>query len=167
MGCGAALLLLSLIDADHMLLPDEVTQPLLWAGLSLNWLSVLPLGLRASFEGAVMGYLALNVLGWLWFKLSEVEGLGQGDIKLVAALGAWLGVQGLLFLLVTACLSGCMFVLAQRCFTHFVSPMLREPGRVDDQQERHFPFGPHLAIGAVVALGLSHWELGAFRSLMR
>lgn len=88
-----ALIAASGIDLDHQLLPDHITLPLLWLGLAINlWLGLFA-GIEDALIGAMAGYLTLWLVFWL-FKLSTgKEGMGYGDFKLLAALGAWLGWQ--------------------------------------------------------------------------
>lgn len=101
--CG--LLPLATIDAKHMLLPDCLTQPLLWAGLLYHALShTLPL--TDALYGAAAGYLSLWLIYWAFRLTTGREGLGYGDFKLLAALGAWCGWQALPSLLLAAALSG-------------------------------------------------------------
>lgn len=101
--CG--LLPLMMIDAKYMLLPDCLTQPLLWAGLLLHCVfHTMPLA--SALYGAVAGYLILWLVYWSFRLLTGREGLGQGDFKLLAALGAWCGWQALPLLILVAALSG-------------------------------------------------------------
>ena len=86
------LLALTLIDFDTQLLPDNLTLPLLWAGLLANLLGAAPIAnLRDAVIGAIAGYLALWAVYWLFKLIRGKEGMGYGDFKLLAALGAWLG----------------------------------------------------------------------------
>jgi leader peptidase (prepilin peptidase)/N-methyltransferase len=105
--CGfvGALVALSGIDWDTTLLPDNMTLPLLWAGLvasALGW--TLPLS--SALWGAVAGYLSLWSVYWLFKKATGKEGMGYGDFKLLAALGAWLGVQMILPIILAASVLG-------------------------------------------------------------
>ena len=138
--CGFAAMLVALagIDWDTTLLPDNMTLPLLWAGLvasALGWTLPLP----DALWGAVAGYLSLWSVYWL-FKLSTgKEGMGFGDFKLLAALGAWLGVKMLLPIILAASLIGAIVGIAMK-----LSAALREG--------RYVPFGPFLAGAALVVL---------------
>jgi len=99
------LLPLVVIDARHMLLPDCLTQPLLWSGLVLHaWFHTLPL--TDAVYGAVAGYLSLWSVYWAFRLLTGREGLGYGDFKLLAALGAWCGWQAIPSILLIAALGG-------------------------------------------------------------
>lgn len=128
-----ALLCLTLIDLDHLLLPDDLTLPLLWLGLLLN-LNGLFVPLEDAVLGAVFGYGVLWSLYWLFKLATGKEGMGYGDFKLLAALGAWFGWQSLLPILLLASFSGALAGLALMAS--------RKLG-----QDRVLPFGPALALG--------------------
>jgi leader peptidase (prepilin peptidase)/N-methyltransferase len=135
----AALLALALIDWDTTLLPDDLTLPLLWAGLlasALQWTSVT---LVASLWGAVAGYLSLWLVYWAFKLATGKEGMGFGDFKLFAALGAWFGWQALVPMILMASVIGALVGIALK----FVSG-LREGGYV--------PFGPFLAGAGLTAM---------------
>lgn len=139
--CGfvATLVALAGIDWDTTLLPDNLTLPLLWAGIlasALGW--TLPLS--ASVWGAIAGYLSLWSVYWLFKLATGKEGMGFGDFKLLAALGAWLGVKMILPIVLGASLIGAVVGIAMK-----LSAALREG--------RYVPFGPFLA-GAAVAVML-------------
>ncbi|QBX86136.1 prepilin peptidase [Enterobacter roggenkampii] len=102
---AAFLLPLAMIDGQHQLLPDCLTQPLLWAGLLFHAFSH-GLPLRDALLGAVAGYLSLWLVYWAFRLLTHREGLGYGDFKLLAALGAWCGWQSLPAIELIAALSG-------------------------------------------------------------
>ena len=140
--CGvvAVLLALALIDWDTTVLPDALTLPLLWAGLcaaALGWL--LPLTLQQSLQGAVLGYLALWSVYWLFKLTTGKEGMGYGDFKLLAALGAWLGWQAILPIVLMASVLGAV-----------VGLVMKATGSLRDG--RFVPFGPFLAGGGVVVM---------------
>lgn len=139
--CGLVLVLalLALTDLNLRLLPDDLTLPLLWAGLLVNLRGVL-VSLPEALEGAVVGYLVLWSLYWGWRLATGQEGLGYGDFKLLAALGAWLGVFSLPVVLAVGCSLQAGGIVA-----------LRLRGR--DAGEP-LPFGPALALGGVMALFL-------------
>jgi leader peptidase (prepilin peptidase)/N-methyltransferase len=88
----AALVALTVIDFDTQLLPDDITLPLLWIGLALNAFNVYT-DLKSAVIGAMAGYLSLWSVYWLFKLFTGKEGMGYGDFKLLAALGAWLGWQ--------------------------------------------------------------------------
>lgn len=134
----AVLLALAFIDADTQLLPDSLTLPLLWAGLLFNlWSGVVPLA--DAVVGAAAGYLSL----WLVFHLFKLatgkEGMGYGDFKLLAALGAWLGWQMLPLIILLSSLVGAL--------AGIVLLMLARLGR-----GQPLPFGPYLAAAGWIAL---------------
>jgi leader peptidase (prepilin peptidase)/N-methyltransferase len=136
---SALLLALALIDWDTTLLPDDITLPLLWLGLvgaSLHW---IPVDLNSSLWGAVAGYLSLWLVYWAFKLATGKEGMGYGDFKLFAALGAWFGWQTLIPMILMASLIGAVVGIAMK-----FSIGLREGGYV--------PFGPFLAGAGFTAL---------------
>lgn len=147
----ATLVALTFIDWDTTLLPDQLTQPLLWGGLiaaALGWTIPLPTALW----GAVAGYLALWSVYWLFKLTTGKEGMGFGDFKLLAALGAWLGWNTLLPIALIASLIGAIVGIGMK-----LASRLREG--------RYVPFGPFLAgagvlvyfVGADTVLGWMGW----------
>ncbi len=143
-GFGAVLLALALIDWDTTVLPDAMTLPLLWAGLVAAALGWLPgLGLVQSLAGACAGYLSLWSVYWLFKLATGKEGMGVGDFKLLAALGAWLGWGAILPIVLMASVLGAVVGLVMKA-----TGALREG--------RFVPFGPFLAGGGLVVtlLGL-------------
>lgn len=134
------LLVLTLIDCDHQLLPDAITLPLLWLGLLLN-VAELFAPLASAVIGAVVGYLLLWSVYWLFRLATGREGMGYGDFKLLAAFGAWFGWEALPALLLVASASGALYGTA--------AILLRRQGR-----EVPFAFGPFLALAGVLVLFL-------------
>lgn len=137
-GLAAVLVALAVIDWDTTLLPDDLTLPLLWAGLiaaACGW--TLPL--ITAVWGAVAGYLSLWSVYWLFKLTTGKEGMGRGDFKLLAALGAWLGWQMLLPILLGASVIGAFVGIAMK-----LSKQLREG--------RYVPFGPFLAGSGLVVM---------------
>ena len=137
--CAAAavLLALALIDWDTTVLPDALTQPLLWAGLLAAGLGWLPgLTVWEAVVGATVGYLSLWTIYWLFKLVTGKEGMGYGDFKLLGALGAWLGWQALLPVVLVASALGAVVGLVMKA-----SGGLREG--------RYVPFGPFLAGGGL------------------
>ena len=128
---SAGLLALSLIDLDTQLLPDSLTQPLLWLGLIVNSCQIFTT-LPEALTGAVAGYLCLWSVYWGFRLLTGREGMGHGDFKLLALLGAWLGWQALPAILFAASLAGAIVGIALILFT----------GR---GRHEPLPFGPFLA----------------------
>lgn len=136
-GLIATLLALSFIDAKTQLLPDLLTLPLMWAGLLLN-LNATFVPLPEAVLGAAAGYLSLWLIYWLFRAIRGVEGIGYGDFKLCAALGAWLGWSALPQIMLIASLTGLLFG-----FTALLKGRLKQ---------RQLPFGPFLAIAAISTL---------------
>ncbi|NSX17801.1 prepilin peptidase [Cupriavidus taiwanensis] len=132
------LLALTMIDADTQLLPDQITLPLLWIGLLLN-VAGLFVALPDAVIGAAAGYLVLWLAYWLFRLLRGKEGMGFGDFKLMAALGAWFGWQALPALVLLSSVAGVVFGL--------VNIALRR-----QQRDTPFPFGPFIALAGVVVL---------------
>ncbi len=131
-GFAASLLTLALIDWDTTLLPDDITLPLLWAGLVAAAASLSTLALGDAVWGAVGGYLSLWLVYWGFKLATGKEGMGFGDFKLFAALGAWFGWQALIPIILMASVIGAVVGIAMKFSTG-----LRDGGYV--------PFGPFLA----------------------
>lgn len=107
-----SLIALTLIDFDHQLLPDNITIPLLWLGLLVNTLDLgFGVSLRDAVIGAIAGYLVLWSFYWLFKLATGKEGMGYGDFKLLAVLGAWMGWQSLLPIIILSSLVGALFGL--------------------------------------------------------
>lgn len=127
------------IDFDTLLLPDQLTLPLMWAGIALSLFEISPVSLTDSVIGAMAGYLCLWSVYYLFKLLTGKEGMGFGDFKLLAALGAWLGWQSLPIIILMSSLVGVVFGVIQL--------RLQKKGI-----EQAFPFGPYLAIAGWVTL---------------
>ncbi|MHA7816703.1 MAG: prepilin peptidase [Pseudohaliea sp.] len=145
-----ALIALTGIDIDHQLLPDDITLPLLWAGLLYNLASgAVPLA--DAVAGAAAGYLLLWSIYWLFKLLTGKEGMGYGDFKLLAAIGAWLGWQALPLVILLSSLVGAVVGVA--------GMLLLGRGR-----DVPIPFGPYLAAAGWIALlrgdVIAAWWLG-------
>jgi leader peptidase (prepilin peptidase)/N-methyltransferase len=149
---SATLLALALIDWDTTLLPDDLTLPLLWLGLIAAALRWTPVGLHAALWGAVAGYLSLWLVYWAFKLATGKEGMGYGDFKLFAALGAWFGWQALIPIILLASVIGAVVGIAMKFTTG-----LREGGYV--------PFGPFLAGAGFTALFLGPDALRRFVGL--
>lgn len=138
-GFAASILALAFIDWDTTLLPDDITLPLLWAGLiaaTLQWTTV---ALSTAIWGAVAGYVSLWLIYWAFKLITGKEGMGFGDFKLFAALGAWFGWQALVPIILMASVIGAAVGIAMK-----FSSGLREGGYV--------PFGPFLAGAGLTAM---------------
>jgi leader peptidase (prepilin peptidase)/N-methyltransferase len=132
------LIAMTLIDADTQLLPDDLTLPLLWLGLLLN-LNGIFVPLNEAVIGAAGGYLCLWSIYWLFKLTTGKEGMGYGDFKLLAALGAWLGWKMLPAIILMSSLVGAIVGIALI--------ILAKRGR-----DIPIPFGPYLAAAGLLAL---------------
>lgn len=150
---GWCLLALAMIDFDTTLLPDQMTLPLLWGGLIAASVGVSPIPLNDAVLGAVAGYLSLWSVYWLFKLLTGKEGMGQGDFKLLAALGAWLGWQMIPLTILLSSMVGAV-----------VGISLLASGAV--QRDQGIPFGPYLAGAGWISLlwgeRIVHSYLGLF-----
>ena len=146
-GFTAGLVALAAIDADTTLLPDAITQPLLWSGLIAAGLGITSIGLSTALWGAVWGYVFLASVFWLFKAITGQEGMGQGDFKLLAALGAWLGWQALLPMVLIASVTGAAWGIWLR-----LSHRLPEDG--------YIPFGPFLALAGLLVMAWGPWPDG-------
>ena len=138
-GFSAALVALAFIDWDTTLLPDDITLPLLWAGLLASALRWIDVPLYASVVGAAAGYLSLWLVYWGFKLVTGKEGMGYGDFKLFAALGAWFGWEALVPVILMASVIGAIIGVAMK-----FSSSLREGGYV--------PFGPFLVGAGLTAM---------------
>ena len=132
------LIALTLIDFDHQLLPDSLTQPLLWLGLLLSLATVF-VDAHASIIGAAIGYLLLWSVYWLFKLVTGKEGMGYGDFKLLAALGAWMGWQAIPLIVLLSSLVGALVGISLILFR----------GR---DRKLPIPFGPYLAAAGWIAM---------------
>ncbi len=144
--CAGALLLtwsliaLAVIDLDHQILPDVITLPLLWAGIAFTLLAPTTFtDLRSSVIGAIAGYLSLWSVYHLFRLVTGKEGMGYGDFKLFAALGAWLGWQMLPVIILLSALVGAVTGIA----------LIVIRGR---DRQLPIPFGPFLAAAGFTAM---------------
>jgi leader peptidase (prepilin peptidase)/N-methyltransferase len=135
-----SLIALTFIDFDTQLLPDTITLPLLWSGLLANVAGFVPgVSLRDAVIGAIAGYVALWTIYWLFKLVRGKEGMGYGDFKLLAALGAWLGWQMLPLIVLLSSFVGAIIGIGLVVFR----------GR---DHQIPLAFGPYLAIAGVIAL---------------
>jgi len=133
-----AMIALTFIDFDTQLLPDDITMPLLWAGLAFN-LGGTYTDLQSAVIGAMAGYLALWLVYWAFRLATGKEGMGYGDFKLLAAIGAWLGWQVLPLTLLLSSLVGAVVGMGLI--------VLARHGR-----DVPIPFGPYLAASGILGL---------------
>ena len=133
-----SLIVLTVIDIDHQLLPDNITLPLVWIGLLVNTSALFTDPVSAIF-GAAIGYFGFWLIYQIHHRLTGREGLGYGDFKLLAALGAWLGWQSLPMIVLLSSLAGTLFAL-----------LLLIRGRLETRAP--VSFGPFLAVAGWLSL---------------
>lgn len=133
-----SLIALTGIDYDTYLLPDNITLPLVWLGLMVNYFGFITT-LESALWGAVAGYLSLWSVFWLFKLITGKDGMGYGDFKLLAALGAWLGWQMLPVIIILSSLVGAIIGISLIVF-----------GK--REKTKAIPFGPYLAIAGWIAL---------------
>jgi len=132
------LIALTLIDIKKQLLPDTITLPLLWAGISLSFFDIFT-DLSSSVIGAIAGYMILWLIYQLFKLLTKKEGMGFGDFKLLAALGAWVGYSYLPQIILVSSVVGSIIGISMIVI-----------GRT--KQHQPIPFGPYLAVAGWIAL---------------
>ncbi len=133
------LLILTAIDIDHQLLPDQLTLPLLWTGLLLSATGISQLPLQDAVIGAAAGYLSLWSVYWLFKLITGKEGMGYGDFKLLAALGAWMGWQQLPVIIICSSLVGAILGSLYMAINR-------------SKRGQAIPFGPYLAGAGLITL---------------
>lgn len=134
LGLGWTLLVLAIVDWRHMILPDLLTLPLVIAGLTaITWL--WPDALYSHVLAAFVGYSSFRVIALAYVRLRGRDGLGQGDAKLMAAAGAWVGLSGLLSVVMIGALTGLAYAL------------VKVLGGKGAKPEAHQPFGSFLCLG--------------------
>ncbi len=138
-GFAATLVALAFIDLDTSFLPDDLTLPLIWAGIVAAALGWIPVTLTASVAGAVIGYLSLWFVFHAYRLIRGKEGMGAGDFKLLAALGAWMGWQAIPSIILLSSAVGAIVGISLIVFRRH-------------DREVPIPFGPYLAGGGVAAL---------------
>ena len=149
-----SLLTLSIIDIDHQLLPDDITLPFLWLGLLVNLYGTFT-DVNSSLLGAMAGYCILWTVYKVFKLLTGKEGMGYGDFKLLAMLGAWLGWQMLPLIILSSSITGAIIGIGLIVF------------KLHDRS-KPIPFGPYLALGGWIALIWGHeinrvyllWSIG-------
>lgn len=147
-----AMITLAMIDLDTQLLPDDITLPLLWLGLLVNLTGGFT-DIRSAIIGAVAGYLFLWLIFWIFKLATGKEGMGYGDFKLLAAIGAWFGWSMLPLVILFSSLTGAIIGVG-------IIAVSKE------KRNAPIPFGPFLAVGALIALfwgnQLNHMYLAQF-----
>jgi len=146
------LIALSVIDFDHQLLPDSITLPLLWLGLLLS-LQTLFVDSASSIVGAAVGYLSLWSIYVLFKWVTGKEGMGYGDFKLLAMLGAWVGWQGLPVIVLLSSVVGAVVGIV----------LIVARGR---DRNIPIPFGPYLAAAGWLTLLWGHDITARYFSLL-
>jgi leader peptidase (prepilin peptidase)/N-methyltransferase len=143
------LVCLTLIDFDHMLLPDQIVMPLLWLGLLVNITGTF-VPLNDAVIGAAVGYMSLFSVFWLFKLVTGKEGMGHGDFKLFALFGAWIGWQLLPILILMASVVGAIIGISLMLFKNHT-------------REQAIPFGPYLAIAGWITVlwgdGIWSWYI--------
>lgn len=134
-----AMIALAFIDLDTFFLPDSITLPLLWAGLLLNLATGAFADIGSAVAGAAAGYLVLWLVFWAYKLASGKEGMGYGDFKLLAAIGAWLGWKILPLVILLSALVGAAVGIALIVFAR-------------RERTAPIPFGPYLAMAGLIAL---------------
>ena len=142
------LVALSGIDLRTQLLPDQLTLPLMWLGLVAS-LDSLYMPAKPALLGAIAGYASLWTVWWLFKQLTGKEGMGHGDFKLLAALGAWVGLQGVLPIILLSSLVGAIIG----------SVWLATQGR---DRATPIPFGPYLAIAGWIVFFWGQQMIAAY-----
>ena len=132
-----SLLVLTMVDVDHQLLPDNITIPLVWLGLLANAFGLFT-DLNTALFGAVFGYLSLWSVYWLFKLITGKEGMGFGDFKLLAALGAWVGWEMLPAIIILSSMVGAIIGIGGILI-------------YGKDKNKPIPFGPYLAIAGWIA----------------
>ena len=145
-----SLIALSFIDIDHQLLPDDITLPVMWLGILCNMFAVFT-DIYASVAGAMLGYMSLWSIYILFKLVTGKEGMGHGDFKLLALLGAWMGWQSLPMIVILSSVCGAIVGSGMIIF------------RGHDRQTA-IPFGPYLAMAGWITLVWGEQITGAYNS---
>lgn len=132
---------LTLIDLEFRILPDELTSPMIWLGLILSYFGLISVSFKAAFLGVIIGYLSLWAINQLALLILKKEGIGAGDFKLLAMIGAWQGVGNLFNVILISSIAGAIVGI--------IVQILR---RKKDNQDDAIPYGPFLALGSLIVL---------------
>ena len=151
LGFAFLLIAMTFIDADTQFLPDSLTYPLLWCGLLVNTVGLI-VPLCEAVIGAVAGYLSLWLVNWIFKIVRKMDGMGNGDFKLLAALGAWLGWKMLPLIVLLSALVGSVVGITLILLTKH-------------DRKNAIPFGPYLAGAGMIALLFGKPILQAYLSI--
>ncbi len=143
-----ALIALSMIDFDHQLLPDDITLPLLWLGFIINLFNIFT-DIESSVLGAIFGYGSLWFVYIIFKLITGKEGMGHGDFKLLAVLGAWFGWQSLPLIIILSSLVGAIIGISLIIFK-------------SHDRTTAIPFGPYLAIAGWVSMLWGPYIMSAY-----
>ena len=132
------LISLTLIDLEFRILPDELTNPMIWLGLILSYFSIITLSFKAAFLGAIIGYLSLWLINQFSLLVFKKVGVGAGDFKLLAMIGAWQGVGNLFNVILISSIAGAIIGILML--------FLRK------DEDKYIPYGPFLALGSIIVL---------------
>ncbi len=149
---GWMLLTLTMIDYDTKLLPDSLTLPLLWIGLFANSFELFT-SLQDAVYGAIAGYMFLWSIFWLFKLVTGKDGMGYGDFKLLAALGAWMGWQSMPVVILLSSIVGIVVFVVLMLFKRL-------------QRTDPIPFGPYLAAAGFIAMIWGEQLLNAYLQTM-
>ncbi len=133
-----SLIVLVFIDIEHMILPDRITLPMIWIGLLANTQNIFTSTNNAIF-GAALGYSLFWVIGYIFKRIRGIEGLGGGDYKLLALLGAWLGWECLPLVLLFSSFSGLIYALGHNIL-------------YQQKSTQPIPFGPFLSVAGLMSM---------------
>lgn len=135
------------IDLENKIIPDEITLPILWLGIIFSMFNIFT-NLYASVLGAIFGYLVLFFIYWIFYLATKKQGMGYGDFKLLAMLGAWLGWQSLPFIIIFSSVTGAIIGATVILFSK-------------KDRNTPIPFGPFLAVAGWIAMMCGH-EINAW-----
>lgn len=135
------LISLTLIDLEFRILPDCLMSPLIWLGLILSYFGIISVAFKAAFLGAIFGYLSLWFINQIAFLILKRDGIGAGDFKLLAMIGAWQGVGNLFNVIFISSIAGAVIGI-------IVQKIRQKKGDSDDA----IPYGPFLAFGSMLVL---------------
>lgn len=146
-------LVITVIDIEHMLIPDLLVFPLLFTGLLSSFVPGSTVSPLESLGGALLGLVLFLVIAFFYVRIKGVEGMGHGDIKYMAALGSFTGPIGIIFVMYTAAIVSLVVMLGIRLFSRPVEPVVEEGSGDADSEDSPagaFPFGPFLAFGGLL-----------------